>query len=126
MALLACPAVFPPLAFWLPCTVAPVNLLPKLEHPVKHKTVQHFNEPRHCHELTFSCYRGLPLLSDEHWLELFSAAIDRANAAHGYQPVERSPEGKGSLSFSSKEQQESMRPLRSAFLFATYCMNGFA
>ena len=27
---------------------------------------------------------GRPLLKECHWLELFSAAIDRANAAHGY------------------------------------------
>ena len=43
-----------------------------------HKQCQRFNDPGHAHELTFSCYQRLPLLSRErtcHWL---AEAIDAA------------------------------------------------
>jgi hypothetical protein len=31
------------------------------------KTVRHFEEPGHLHELTFSCYRRMPLLTNDDW-----------------------------------------------------------
>ncbi|MEM8735994.1 MAG: transposase, partial [Planctomycetota bacterium] len=37
------------------------------------------------HELTFSCYRRLPLLDDQWRLEQLSLSIDRATSKHGWQ-----------------------------------------
>jgi len=31
------------------------------------KRVKHFDEPGHCHELTFSCYRRMSLLTNNVW-----------------------------------------------------------
>jgi putative transposase len=50
---------------------------------VRRKKVKHYNEPYQAHELTFSCYKRLPLLSDERacrWLiEALNSARQRAN-----------------------------------------------
>jgi putative transposase len=52
------------------------------------KLVRHFDEPGHAHELTFSCYQRLPLLTgDPHRCELLSLAIDRATERHGFDLV---------------------------------------
>jgi hypothetical protein len=48
---------------------------PKTPH---RKRVKHYHDPRHVHELTFSCYRRRPLLSNHEWRCLLSEAIDRA------------------------------------------------
>jgi putative transposase len=48
------------------------------------KLVRHFNDPRHIHELTFSCYRRWPLLADEQWRSMLAESIDRAMERHGY------------------------------------------
>jgi putative transposase len=42
------------------------------------KRVKHFDLPGHCHELTFSCYRRLPLLTNDSWREQLARSIDRA------------------------------------------------
>jgi putative transposase len=42
------------------------------------KRVRHYDLPGHCHELTFSCYRRLPLLADDGRLQELARAIDRA------------------------------------------------
>jgi len=55
--------------------------------PVYRKKVQHFNEPGHFHELTFSCYKRLPLLTNETWLFMLSESIDLAMQRHGYSMV---------------------------------------
>jgi len=52
--------------------------------PVHRKKVQHFNEPGHFHELTFSCYKRLPLLTNETWLCMLTDSIDLAMRRHGY------------------------------------------
>ena len=44
----------------------------------KHKKVKHFHNPGDFHELTCSCYAGLPLLSNDAWCERLSSHIDRA------------------------------------------------
>ena len=49
------------------------------------KKVKHFDEPGHCHELTFSCYRRIPLLTEDPWRELLCQALDRAVERHRYQ-----------------------------------------
>ncbi|MFC1758581.1 transposase, partial [Planctomycetota bacterium] len=42
------------------------------------KLVKHYHEPGHFHELTFSCYRRMPLLSNDMWRERLSRSIDSA------------------------------------------------
>ena len=43
------------------------------------KSVRHFHEPGHMHELTFSCYGRMPLLKNDDWLEKLSRTVDAAN-----------------------------------------------
>ena len=47
------------------------------------KTVRHFHEPGDLHELTFSCYRRMKLLTNNAWRAGLSAAIDEAGAKIG-------------------------------------------
>ena len=42
------------------------------------KQVRHSHEPGDLHELTFSCYRRMPLLTNDHWRSLLCESIDRA------------------------------------------------
>ena len=42
------------------------------------KTVKRLHEPGDCHELTFSCYRRLPLLTTDEWRHLLAEGLDRA------------------------------------------------
>ena len=42
------------------------------------KTIKHYHQPGDLHELTFSCYRRLPLLSNDDWRESLSRSIDSA------------------------------------------------
>ena len=51
------------------------------------KRVRHYDEPGHFHELTFSCYRRMPLLSNNRWRSMLSHSIDRAVEHHGYRLV---------------------------------------
>jgi putative transposase len=52
--------------------------------PDHRKRVRHFDDPGHCHELTFSCYQRRPLLEDDRRRGLFSAAIDAAVPRSGF------------------------------------------
>jgi putative transposase len=71
--LLACPAVHK------------IAHKPNMEQSLLHrKRVQHFNEPGHFHALTFSCYKRLPLLTNDAWLVMLSESIDRAMRHHRY------------------------------------------
>ena len=45
------------------------------------KTVKRFHEPGDCHELTFSCYRRIPLLTNDEWRHLLAESLD--HAIHG-------------------------------------------
>ncbi len=45
------------------------------------KTVKRFHEPGDCHELTFSCYRRMPLLTNDEWRRFLAESLDRA--VHG-------------------------------------------
>ena len=51
------------------------------------KRVKHYHDPGDLHELTFSCYRRMPLLTNNHWRELLSQAVDRAITGQGYRLV---------------------------------------
>jgi REP element-mobilizing transposase RayT len=42
------------------------------------KRVKHYHEPGDIHELTFSCYRRLPLLTNNAWRTGLSRTIDKA------------------------------------------------
>ncbi|REJ65202.1 MAG: hypothetical protein DWQ31_18850 [Planctomycetota bacterium] len=48
------------------------------------KRVRHYDEPGHLHELTFSCYGRLPLLTNDRWRAMLSICIDRAIARHHF------------------------------------------
>ncbi len=48
------------------------------------KTVQHFDDLAHARELTFSCFRRLPLLTNDDWREMLSRAIDAALERHNW------------------------------------------
>jgi len=51
------------------------------------KTVRRAHEPGDCHELTFSCYHRMPLLTNEVWRRLLAESIDRAMQGHGFDLV---------------------------------------
>ncbi len=46
--------------------------------PQHRKKVKHFHEPGHFHELTFSCYRRMPILMNEDWRARLSRHVDSA------------------------------------------------
>jgi putative transposase len=45
---------------------------------IHRKTVRHFHEAGHLHELTFSCYQRMPLLTNDAWREKLARCIDLA------------------------------------------------
>jgi putative transposase len=55
-----------------------------LIQPPHRKQVKHYDDPGHCRELTFSCYRRRSLLTNHLWRGMLSEAIDRANERHDY------------------------------------------
>ena len=42
------------------------------------KTIRRFHEPGDLHELTFSCYRRMPLLTNDVWREMLCRSIEKA------------------------------------------------
>ena len=50
--------------------------------PAHRKLVKHYEDPGHVRELTFSCYRRMPLLTNDTWREMLSRSIDRAGQGH--------------------------------------------
>jgi len=46
------------------------------------KLVKHFHEPGDLHELTFSCYKRQPLLTNDAWREQLAHCIDAAGQQH--------------------------------------------
>lgn len=55
--------------------------------PPHRKLVKHFHEPGDIHELTFSCYHRLPLLTNDVWREMLCRSIDRAIEKRGWRLV---------------------------------------
>ena len=51
------------------------------------KQIRHFHDPGHCHELTFSCFHRLPLLTNAVWARLLSESIDRTLVHQGFRLV---------------------------------------
>ena len=54
----------------------------ELEDGTVRKLLRRFNLPFHAHELTFSCYRRLPLLSKDRTRQWFVEALDAARQKH--------------------------------------------
>ena len=48
------------------------------------KRVKHYDAPGDCRELTFSCYRQKPLLTNDTWREWLSQSIANAGQRHGW------------------------------------------
>jgi putative transposase len=51
------------------------------------KQIRHFHQPGDLHELTFSCYRRLPLITNDSWRKLLCQSIDRAIQNQAYRLV---------------------------------------
>ena len=48
------------------------------------KRIRHFHEPGDFHELTFSCYKRMPLLTNDLWRRLLAESIDEAADARQF------------------------------------------
>jgi putative transposase len=48
------------------------------------KTIRHYHEPGDFHELTFSCYRRMPLLTNDAWRCHFARGLDAALVAEQF------------------------------------------
>ena len=55
-----------------------------MDRPPHRKTVRHYHDPGHVHELTFSCFQRRPLLTNDPWQAMLAERIDRALNRHGY------------------------------------------
>lgn len=51
------------------------------------KAVRRFHEPGGFHELTFGCYRRMPLLTNDAWRRMLAASLDRAMRGQGFRLV---------------------------------------
>lgn len=51
------------------------------------KTIKHYHEPGDVHELTFSCYRRLPLLTNDAWRSMLAQFVDVAGEEQGFDLV---------------------------------------
>ena len=55
------------------------------------KRVRHYHDPGHVHELTFSCFRRLPLLTNDVWRRMLAESVDVARGCkvlyHRYAPA---------------------------------------
>ncbi|MCK4301040.1 MAG: hypothetical protein KAX80_15985 [Planctomycetes bacterium] len=51
----------------------------------RRKRIRHYNEPGHAHELTFSCFRNIPLLDTEQTCLWLAQSIDAARRGHQFQ-----------------------------------------
>ena len=51
------------------------------------KTVKQFHEPGDCHELTFSCDRRMPFLTNDKWRNLLAEGLDRAVCGQSCRPI---------------------------------------
>ena len=55
--------------------------------PSHRKNVKHYHESGDCHELTFSCYQRLPLLTNDDWRRQLCVSIDRALSRYSFRLV---------------------------------------
>ena len=54
---------------------------------IHRKTVRRFHEPGDFHEFTFSCYRQMPLLTNDVWRGMLAESVDRAIRGHSFRLV---------------------------------------
>ncbi|HBL47324.1 transposase [Gimesia sp.] len=52
--------------------------------PTHRKQIRHYHEPGDCHELTFSCFKRKPLLTNPVWINMICQSIDRALIRHHF------------------------------------------
>jgi hypothetical protein len=50
--------------------------------PGHRKQIRHYHDPGHIHELTFSCFHRLPLLTNDVWRGMLAESADRAMEGH--------------------------------------------
>jgi putative transposase len=62
---------------WL---AARITVMPRVSQ--KHKSIRHYHNPGDLHELTFSCFHRMPLLTNDPWCELLAESIDKALDEH--------------------------------------------
>ena len=48
------------------------------------RTIRHYDDVGDMHELTFSCYQRMPLLTNDEWRSLLVESIDRAAVNHHF------------------------------------------
>jgi putative transposase len=51
------------------------------------KAVKRSHEPGDCHELTSSCYRRIPLLSNDGWRHLLAESLDHAVQGQSFRMI---------------------------------------
>ncbi|MFG0334196.1 MAG: transposase [Maioricimonas sp. JB049] len=56
-------------------------------HGPHRKRIKHYHEPGHVHELTFSCYRQMKLLTNDIWRRMLAESLDRATHRHRYRLI---------------------------------------
>ena len=71
----------------MPASAGRCGLSPMGAYKPHRKRVKHFDKVGDCHELTFSCYHRMPLLTNDPWREMLSRSIDAAVERHGYRLV---------------------------------------
>ncbi len=52
-----------------------------------HKTVRRAHEPGDCHEMTFTCYHRMPLLTNDEWRRMLAESVGRAIQGHDFRLV---------------------------------------
>ncbi|WP_390623354.1 REP-associated tyrosine transposase [Blastopirellula sediminis] len=56
-------------------------------NPPRRKLIKHFHEAGHLHELTFSCFQRMQLLTNDTWRSMLSESIQRAIDRHHYRLI---------------------------------------
>jgi len=74
---------------WVPLLACPtvwigVSCVPMGRQQPHRKRVRHYDDPGHVHELTFSCYGRMSLLTNDLWRGMLSESIDRAMNGQRY------------------------------------------
>src|SRR2546427_9990106 len=58
-----------------------------MQRDVHRKRVKHYHQPGDLHELTFSCYRRMPILTNDDWRRRLARTIDAAGREESMQLV---------------------------------------
>lgn len=60
-----------PVRFWALCGFSPMK-------DIHRKKIRRFENIRHLYELTFSCYKRMPLLTNDPWRGILAASLNTA------------------------------------------------